>query len=29
MPEAVNNQLPVDVDNREKFCDDESGLPVF
>ena len=21
MPEAVNNQLPVDVDNREKFCD--------
>ena len=29
MPETVNNQLPVDVDNREKFCDDESGLPVF
>jgi hypothetical protein len=29
MSEAVNNQLPVDVDNREKFCDDESGLPAF
>ena len=29
MPEAENNQLPVDVDNREKFCDDESGLRAF
>ena len=29
MPEAENYRLPVDVDNREKFCDDESGLPAF
>ena len=29
MPEAENNRLPVDVDNREKFCDDESGLHAF
>ena len=29
MPEAENNWLHVDGDNREKFCDDESGLPAF
>ena len=29
MPEAENYRLPVDDDNREKFCDDESGLPAF
>ena len=26
MSDAENNWLPVDVDNREKFCDDKSGL---
>ena len=26
---AENSWLPVDVDNREKFCDDESGLRAF
>ena len=29
MPEAENNPLPLDVDNREKFCDDKSGLRAF
>ena len=29
MPEAENNRLPVDVDNREKFCDDKSSLRAF
>ena len=29
MPEAENNRLPVEVDNREKLCDDESVLPAF
>ena len=29
MPEAENNRIPVDVDNKEKFCDDERGLPTF
>ena len=29
MPEAENNRLPVDVDNRETFCDDKSGLRSF
>ena len=29
MPEAENNRLPVDVDNREKFCDDKNGLRAF
>ena len=26
MPEAENNRLPVDVDNRETLCDETSGL---
>ena len=26
MSDAESNWLPVDVDNREKLCDDESGL---
>ena len=29
MPETGNNRLPVDVDNREKICDDKSGLRAF
>ena len=29
MLETENNRLPGDVDNREKFCDDKSGLPAF
>ena len=29
MPEAENNRLPADVDKREKFCDDKSGLRAF
>ena len=29
MPEAGNNWFPVDVDNREKICDDRSGLRAF
>ena len=29
MPEAENNRLPVDVENREKFCDDRNGLRAF
>ena len=29
MPEAENNRLPVNVDNREKFCEDKSGLRAF
>ena len=29
MPEAENNRLLVDVDNREKFCDDRSGFRAF
>ena len=29
MSEAENSWLPVDVDNREKFCDDKSGLRAF
>ena len=29
MPEAEKNRLPVDVDNREKFCDDKCGLRAF
>ena len=27
--EAENNRLPVNVDNREKFCEDKSGLRAF
>ena len=29
MFEAENCWLPSDVDNREKFCDDKSGLRAF
>ena len=29
MSDAGNNWLPVDFDNREKFCDDKSGLRAF
>ena len=29
MSEAENSWLPVDVDNREKFCDDKCGLRAF
>ena len=29
MPEVENNRLPVDVDNKEKLCDDKSGLRAF
>ena len=29
MYDAENNWLPVDVDNREKFCDDKDGLCFF
>ena len=29
MSDAKNNWLPVDVDNREEFCDDKSGLRAF
>ena len=29
MPETENNRLTVDVDNREKFCDDKKGLRAF
>ena len=29
MPEAENNQLPVDVDNREMFCDDKKVCAHF
>ena len=29
MPGTRNNRLPVDVDNREKICDDKSGLRAF
>ena len=29
MSDTENNWMPVDVDNREKFCDDESGLRAY
>ena len=29
MSEAENSWLPVDVDNKDLLCDDESGLPAF
>ena len=29
MSEAENSWLPVDVDNKEILCDDESGLRAF